>query len=185
MRRSEVFLIVWLAGGIAVASLAAQGPTTRTTADGAVALTLPEGWATYEYDGYLLAAHNAPRNVYLSVRTDPKADFVDATVEEHARSYAEQVREGLNDGQVGEYLPSRVGEWPAVVVEVRGSRERARWIYHYVVIETDENYHVLAFTMRPSGEKTGHVAIGSILTSFKELDPNEVADRPPATRPGR
>ena len=183
---------VGLLAVLAVSLAVSRGPTTRTTLDGKVILTFPDGWRDYSREGATLAVQDDRGRVFLWVHTDDKSDFVDMTLEEYAKWFSNHTDTYLQNSEHGELKPVDVGGWPGIEVEVHGVQERIRWTYTHVLVETPGYYHALLFATRPSAAAEGRAAMKQILATFKEVNPEDAADAPtaapataPATSPSR
>ena len=164
---------------------AARGPTTRTSEDGRLCLTLPDGWADYNSPDHSIAARDTRARMFLTAHSHARQDFDDITLDEYALMGVEHAKQFLEDIHEGEYVPEPLGEHATLRVELRCVQQRMKWIYTLVFVETERNFHTLTLVTRPSSHKDGLAALEGILSSLTELDPAATAPDPPATAPGR
>jgi hypothetical protein len=158
-------------------------PTTRTSTDALLRVTLPEGWRDFDSPGHTIAAHDARAGVFFTVHGNSKEDLVDMTLDEYALMGVEHACKYIEDADVGEYEPAPLGEHATLRVEARGIKKRRKWICNFVFVETERYFHVLTLITRPTSHQEGLAALEQILASLNELKGS--SSNPAATAPGR
>ncbi len=161
------------------------GPTTRAIGKTA-AIAIPDGWQAYRADQYSpsVSICDPSGRAFLWVSGDSKDDFVGFSLEDYAGQCVAWIVENLEDAQPSETTELTINEFRALRVEVRGVKERVRWIYTYTLIEGDTSYYMIMLATRPSGLEFGRAAMEQVVASFNQLS-GASQSASPTTTPGK
>ena len=129
-------------------------PTTITSSDGMLRLTIPPSWVEIAdlHEDASIKVGNGLRDEYLVVLTDLKEDFV-GDLDDHVDTTVGQMLETNEDAKVTRREPTQVAGYDARKVELRGTVDRARIVYLQITIEAEDAFHqVLAWTLSSKRE---------------------------------
>ncbi len=149
--------------------------TAVVSPDGDMQITVPEGWKEDRQlnDQAQLQAANLDKELYLIVLSEAKADLpTDMNLVRHSEITRSIVVENLSNAEVtGPTSVTRVGEYPAVQYEIRGTLKDINVLYVHTTVETGDRFNqILAWTL-PDNYDSSKEELQRTISSFRELTP--------------
>ncbi|HEY9645942.1 MAG TPA: hypothetical protein V6C88_06215 [Chroococcidiopsis sp.] len=149
--------------------------TAVVSPDGDMQITVPEGWKEDRQlnDQAQLQAANLDKELYLIVLSEAKADLpTDMNLVRHSEITRSIVVENLSNAEVtGPTAVTRVGDYPAVQYEIRGTLKDINVLYVHTTVETGDRFNqILAWTL-PDNYNSNKEELQRTIASFRELTP--------------
>jgi hypothetical protein len=145
-----------------------------TSKDGRVQIHLPSGWHEAELPGSIgkiQAKAAADRDAYVSVISEPKEDLHHDSIQDYARSILkiEASKGKLSNRSTTGPKDLKVGDYPAVQYEVRGTAGNINVVYVKTFVETPTRWNQILCWTTPSHLDDVRGDFQAIYESFKEL----------------
>jgi hypothetical protein len=145
-----------------------------TSKDGRLQLHLPSGWHEAELPGSIgkiQAKASAEKDAYVTVISESKEDLHHNSIQEYASSILkiEANKAKLSNRTVSAPTDMKVGAYPAVQYEVRGTLGNLNIVYVKTFIETPSRWNQVVCWTIPSHLDDERGEFQSIYESFKEL----------------
>jgi len=152
--------------------LGGSGGNARSQ-DGRIQLHLPSGWSEAQLPGSIgkIQAKATFKDAYCSVISESKQDLKHNSIQDYARSILaiEVGKAKLKDRTVSDAKDLKVGDYPAVQYEVRGTVNNINVVYVKTFIETPTRWNQVLCWSTPSKVDNARGDFQAIYESFKEL----------------
>lgn len=142
-----------------------------TSTDGRSQLTVPTDWSsrTDLNDVAILQAANLAKEQYVIVIDDNKADFTNATLNDHSQITSQLIVDGLTSPQITQPVPVTINGYAALQREIHGSFDNINVVYLHTSIETPTRfYQVLTWTLKSKYAENRSI-FEQVTQSFQEI----------------
>lgn len=152
---------------MACEDLVPGSPKVVQSRDGLTQVVVPASWReqTDLNEEADIQVANLLRELYVIVLSESKQDFdADTTLEEHSEATRSILLEELRDGRVS-YAPGpfRIGGYPAVQYQLRGSVDKIKIVYFHTTVEGPNSFHqIVGWTLLSRLTKNESVLQGVI-----------------------
>lgn len=169
-----LFTVILLATFAASCNKFGGGGGDVKSKDGRVQIHLPGGWHEAELPnsiGKIQAKSGTDKNAYCSVITEAKEDVHQKSIQDYARFILklEGGKTKLADRNVSDPKDLKVGDYPSVQYEVRGTLGNLSVVYVKTFIETPTRWNQVLCWTTPSHLEDVRGDFQSIWESFKEV----------------
>ncbi len=163
-----IVLGVWIG---ACGDLVPGSPKVVQSRDGRTQMVVPASWREQTDLNNVadLQVANPRQELYVIVLSESKQDFdADTTLQEHSELTRGILLETLRNGQVS-YEPDqfRIGGYPAVQYQLRGSVDKIKIVYLHTTVEGPSNFHQIVAWTLPSRLTKNEPVLQDVIRSLR------------------